>query len=413
MSYFETTNFRLDDSPSIDAFGRLRVSNPQGIFDSQFTYGKRAGLWEDLTTGAGSAIAANANARTVTLTITTANPAYAIRQTYDYMRYQPGKSQMILMTGVIGAIKANTIQRIGYFDDDDGLFFEQDGTNLKVVRRTSVAAGPGTPVDNAVIQSAWNLDTMDGTGPSGVTIDTSKTNIFLIDFEALYVGRIRFGFVLDGLPVYCHEINNANSLTVPYMGTANLPLRYELRGAGAAGTTTMEQICCSVLSEGGQEFERAIAHTAARTSAIAASAGTPECVVAIRPSQDFPNGSGVANRTKVILKSISAYATTNPAYLQLVYGATITGGSWASVGTNSSVEKNITATDITGGQAVWTGFIAAASKTESSIEANIVAQLPFALNYAGTDQSKGWALLADSLSGTSNVSGALNWDEIH
>ena len=170
----------------------------------------------------------------VILSGTTASGSTSIRQTFEYYRYQPGRSQQVLMTGVMGAKKTNVRQRIGLFDANNGLFFEQDGTNLKVVRRTKTS---GVVVDNAVFQSAWNIDHLDGAGKSGILLDMSKAQIFVIDFEWLGVGRVRFGFNINGITYYCHQIFNANNLTTVYMQTANLPLRYELQNTAASRYT--------------------------------------------------------------------------------------------------------------------------------------------------------------------------------
>ena len=69
---------------------------------------------------------------------------------------------------------------------------------------------------------------MDGTGTSGYNIDFTKSQLYVIDFEWLSVGRIRFGFYIFGKIYYCHQISNFNELDEPYMKTANLPIRYEI-----------------------------------------------------------------------------------------------------------------------------------------------------------------------------------------
>src|SRR5579863_8450224 len=157
------------------------------------------------------------------------------------------------MTGFLGAIKTNVAQRIGYFDANDGVFFYQDGTNLGVAVRTSTS---GSPVTTLIPQSTWNIDKLDGTGSSGITITTANTQIFVIDLQWLGTGRVRFGFDIGGVIVYCHAINNANAgETSPYMNTGSLPCRYEITNTGtAASTTTMKAICTSVISEGGAEI---------------------------------------------------------------------------------------------------------------------------------------------------------------
>jgi hypothetical protein len=156
-----------------------------------------------------------------------------------------------MMTFVMptGAVSGN-IKRIGYYNANNGIFFETDGTTINIVRRTYVT---GSAVDNEVAQASWNLDTMDGNGDSGITLDITKTNILVIDLEWLGVGRVRVGWNIDGVTYYCHEFLNANSLSDVYMSTANLPLRLEIQNDGTGVADSIEQICSTIISEGGSE----------------------------------------------------------------------------------------------------------------------------------------------------------------
>ena len=90
---------------------------------------------------------------------------------------------------------------------------------------------------------------MDGTGPSGLTLDFTKTQLFVIDMEWLGVGRVRFGFYAYGRIQYVHQFTNINQLTEPYTNSINLPISYTLIGTSGVGSIT--QICSTVISEGG------------------------------------------------------------------------------------------------------------------------------------------------------------------
>lgn len=164
---------------------------------------------------------------------------------------------MILLTGVIGIGSSGITQEIGQFNDDNGLFFRIDDGIAYVVRRTKTS---GSVVDNSVAQSSWNIDAMDGTGNSGITIDFDKTQIFIIDYEWLGVGRVRMGFVIGGSIYYCHEFLNSNVLTVVYMSTPNLPLRYSIENDGTGAASTLDHICSTVISEGGQQDTGMLRH---------------------------------------------------------------------------------------------------------------------------------------------------------
>jgi hypothetical protein len=237
---------------NVDAFGRLRVSEPLTIFDSKSIMSKN-NLFDESTANGGS-VTYTANKSTVNLNVTEAASSKTIRQTKRVMSYQPGKSLLIFNTFVMNTLTANLKQKVGLFDANNGIFFTADGTTLKIVRRTYTS---GAAVDTEISQSSWNGDTLNGTGASGFTLNAATSNILFIDIEWLGVGSVRVGFVINGQLITAHTFYNANSLTTVYMQTANLPIRYEIERAGtlSAGTYTLQQICSSCISEGGYQPE--------------------------------------------------------------------------------------------------------------------------------------------------------------
>jgi len=251
MTYLKDVNIQAADSPSIDAFGRWRTSEQFTLFDSKMLYDKAPDFYDEVTNGTATSNWANSK---VTMTVS-ANNDYVIRQSKVRLTYQPGKSQLVILTGLIGGAAADTVSRLGYFNssivaphtaDFDGLYFEQAAGVVTINQRRN-GADTGT-----VAQASWNVDTLDGNGPSAITVDWTVPQIFFMDFEWLGLGRVRFGLVIDGIPVVCHAFNNANSLASalqPYMISPNHSVRYEIRSTG--GTSSLEQVCSSVQSEGG------------------------------------------------------------------------------------------------------------------------------------------------------------------
>lgn len=248
MSYFERTQIQAADSASVDAFGRWRTSQPFTLFDGIHT-ASDSYRWDEATTGSGATATVNLTRASTTLS-TTANTAGSVaKQTLTRFKYTPGKSQVVLCTFVLGGSVGGNTKRVGYFDIRNGIFLQQSGSELGIVRRTYTS---GSAVDNKVVQADWNLDRMDGTGPSGITLDWTKTQILVIDLEWLGVGRVRVGFNVDGVTYYCHQFLNANNLDVVYMSTASLPIRYEITNDGTGGAASIEQICSTIMTEGGE-----------------------------------------------------------------------------------------------------------------------------------------------------------------
>ena len=240
-------------SANFDAFGRLRVSNPQTIFDSKLVYDAQPLYWsEELTNPSITSTYDQPNARVILSVAGTSGQA--IRQTRRFFNYQPGKSQLIFQTFNAQNVESGVIKRIGYFDSSDGFFLELDGvgiTPVSLVRRSSSGTATTT-----VPQASWNLDTLDGSGgsanPSGISLKLNATQILVLDFEWLGVGSARMGFVINGQIVYAHRFDCANIEANVYMQTPNLPLRYEIDAPALGGTGTLDCICGTVISEGGQ-----------------------------------------------------------------------------------------------------------------------------------------------------------------
>ncbi|MCA9329389.1 hypothetical protein KDA11_01995 [Candidatus Saccharibacteria bacterium] len=249
--------------PTLDAFGRLRVAEPTTLFDAKFQYNKQPEEWDEITSGTGG-IAYTLEYPYISLSVN-AGTGKAVRQTRRYHTYQPGKSFDILITGTLevsGGI-TNVVARIGLFDDasdktdatvsdhlqTNGYYFQLNGTTFGVVQRSYIT---GSLVTTTVNQSSFNIDRLDGTGPSGVTIDPSKRQIYFISLEWLGVGQVAMGIYIGSQQIPCHVFRHANlDSTLPYTNRGSLPVRYDISANSSGSTASMRQICCTVTSNGG------------------------------------------------------------------------------------------------------------------------------------------------------------------
>ncbi len=190
---------------AVDAFGRARVSTPFTVFDSSHRY-RDNGLWDTANTGGSATFSANEGLMNLSVNAT-AN-SEVIRETSIVLSYQPGKSLQILNTFVMNEAKENLRQRVGYFGEQNGIYLELDGSDLYFVRRSY---NSGNVINTRVHKDDWNLDNLDGLGPSGFTLDISKAQIMFIDIEWLGVGSVRCGFVIDGQFVHVHSFHQHKS----------------------------------------------------------------------------------------------------------------------------------------------------------------------------------------------------------
>jgi len=342
-----------------DAFGRQRVSAPLTLFDSSHRY-RDNNLWETATTGTASATF-SANEGLVNLTVDGTSGSQVIRETTKVFSYQPGKSLLIMSTFVPATPKANLRQRVGYFGADNGMYFEINGTTPYFVER-SLSTGTQTEV----VQSNWNGDKLDGTGPSGITLDTTKAQILWMDIEWLGLGTVRMGFVINGQFILCHSFHHANLITSTYITTASLPLRYELTNTGAtSGSSTMKQVCSTVISEGGYELrgiQQAVG-TAITTPRTLTTAGTFYPIVSLRLKTTALDAIIIMTAL-----SIMGVGNGNDYNWQVRASGTTTAGSWVSAGVDSSVEYNLTGTSYAGGRILASGFLNSSNQGSPSID---------------------------------------------
>jgi len=278
---FKNTDF-AGGAAGTDAFGRQRVSNPEAIFNSKQIFDNQPLYWDDIQySGSGTSSTHSTNTASSILAVSATTAGKRIRQTYMRFNYQPSKSQLINITGVLTNSGGGTgiVCEMGIFDDNNGLFLRKSGNTISLVKRSSVT---GSPVDTVTTRSNWSLDPMDGSGPSQVNLDFTKAQILVIDFEWLGIGRVRYGFNVDGITYYCHEINNANNIDSVYMSTPNLPLRYSIENTGAGAASSIECICGAIISEGGKEEVGTNRYISTNTTAITATKFFTNAVLAFR-----------------------------------------------------------------------------------------------------------------------------------
>lgn len=358
------------DTRNFDAFGRFRVCTPFTVYDIKQNTSNQPLFYDDAETDGSGTASLYLDYKGATRISVSANTAGTrVRQTKTWAQYQPGKSQMILMSANFRGSVPGVSKKMGMFNELYGLYYDLDGDGMHVCVRTY---NTGAATQIRVNQSDWNKDTLDGNGPSGITLDFSKVQLGFVDYEWLGVGRVHFGFVIDGLIYYCHEIKHTNIDEEIYMSNPNAPLRYEISNDGSGADAYIDTMCVSVQSEGGQESSSITTYLSRN--------GTP-CTLA---NQDIytPVLSArlKATRpcTRVQVRDVSILLTTNTNYEWVLFlNPDIAGtdtASWVPV-PGSAMEYDIsrTATNaVTGGYRVDGGY--GASSAQARMPAGQVIQ---------------------------------------
>jgi hypothetical protein len=399
----------ITDSANLDAFSRLRVSNPLILHNSQFTYDLAPVIYEPITNGTGATVTFDSTNRCALLTFaSTPTGGKAYMQSFEYLPYQPGRSQLIFITfNMLGGI-ANTLKFAGYSDGTNGIEFQLNGTTKQFVIYSGTSAGNET-----VTQSSWNIDPLDGTGASGITLDVTKTQILVIDIQALYVGRVRVGFDIGGQVIYAHEFLHANTFIYPYAQTVNLPVRCGMTCTGTV-STTMNFICSAVISEGGSEDINVYGYTFQQDSGVVSIGTGGTHMLSLRPRTTF---NSITNRSRVAFIDVEIYNAGNQAVQwQLCIGQAITGTTtYNNVNTNySSSEYNVLGT-LSGSPVIVIdgGYVASGGSVKTVTNTAIISRYPITLDAAGLHRAMGTLTLkATSLSGSQNCYGSIKFREI-
>jgi hypothetical protein len=392
-----------------DAFGRLRISQPLTLFDSSHRY-RDNNLWTNLVVGAGSTVGFVTTQGLIHLGIGTTAGCSIIRETTKVFAYQAGKSLEVMNTFVMNSQKTNLRQRVGYFGGDNGIYCEVDGNTVNFVERSIVS---GMMSESRVPQSQWLYDLLDGTGPSGYVLDTSKAQIFWMDIEWLGVGTIRVGFVIDGQFIHCHSFHHANLVESTYITTASLPLRYEIANTGiTTSPSILKQICSTVISEGGYELRglQQAASTEIQTPVDLTTANTYYTLVSIR-LKTTPNRLDAI----VILTALSIMGVTNNAnYNWQVRASGISnGGTWVDAGVDSAVEYKLDGGTYTGGRILASGFMNGSNQGSIPVDILKEALFKFQLERNGlTGTPYELTVVAASNIAGSDIFASMDWEEI-
>jgi hypothetical protein len=360
-SYVETTKdgslefaqrVTFGDSAQTDSFGRVRVSLPNVVYDNYEIQGKKDIVWNELAVG-GATASHVANQSAIKFETTAANGDKFTRSSKKLTLYTPGTSILCFFTGVMGVGAANSSQRIGIFNSTNGVFFEQKDQVMGIVIRSNTS---GSAVNNRIDRDDWNMDPCDGTGPSGVTLDFTKTQIFTLDLEWLGVGRVRCGFVHQGKFVLAHEFYHNNDLTTVYMKSAILPITYQVENTAAStALSDFRQICSSFIVEG-QETVSKIPRTVnngVTARATTTTTGIPLISIKLQ----------TANVGQTMLRPINASYMSignRDHVFELHYGGTLESASWANVSGFGMVD--IAATHITGSTKISTVYTASSQR---------------------------------------------------
>jgi hypothetical protein len=408
-TYINATSGIPQYSPStpasfgFDSFGRTKISEPYTLFDNQHRY-TSGDEFSDITSGT-AAVSYLENESTDLFTIGTASGDKIYRESKKCFPYQPGKALTVMQTFVMAPTKTGLRQRVGYFSRQNGVYLQQSGSTVSVVRRTFTS---GAIEEEIVNQANWNIDTMNGLGPSRLHLDLTKAQILFMEFEWLGVGSAKVGFAVNGQFITVHQFNHSNIIDKVYMTTATLPLRYEIENiAATASSSAMKQICATVLSNGGYDRKPEV-WSASRNTLFTNIGTTFVPLAAVRLK------AGRMDSVVQIARVNIATTSNNLFEWALLRNPAITGGTWVENTPTQDTEYNITATSLTNGIVVRRGFLAGSNQNNAATDLEIENSFDLQLGRTNSDTpvSDIYCLAIRTISSTGDAVGSIQWHEL-
>jgi len=399
-------SFSNSEAPTnFDAFGRLRVCEPVTLFESQHRYNDN-GKWNNLISGTA---ASNYLINESAVQLNASNGGSITRESNLVFNYQAGKSLLTMSSFVFSSSTIGVTQKIGYFNDYNGIYLLQDGhaDGAAFVLR-SYASGAMT--ETIIRQKNWNCDAFDGNGSSGRLLNLNKANILWIDLEWLGVGAVRCGFVVDGKLMLGHIFYNDNRNDTVYMTTAILPLRCSLLN-NTATSPFIKQICNTVISEGGHNPESITYNQESSpitiqrtTSAAAGDKGKSYNAVSIRLTSGKLDGIIIPNGISLLSDSAKLYQ-----WSLIKNAAFVTSPTWLDHPACLTTQYTVTDSQVTGGTIVKAGYITNAS---DSLVLNDFGSnhLQLGRTLSGVSDTYTFAISSDSTSAKFNA--ILSWYQI-
>lgn len=410
MVYLFNSDVTLKHTEQVDSFGRLRVSNPVTLFDSQNRYKLNEKFYSNLI-GTGTAVNYIQAQSSANLFVTSNVNDFVARESRFVFNYQPGKSLLSMSTFVMNPAKSGLVQRVGYFGRENGYYIQLGSntspttlfSNVYIVERSNVL---GTVSETAVAQQNWNGDKLDGTGASGLSLDITKSQIFYTDIEWLGVGSVRTGVVINGIFINCHTFNHANLIPYTYVTTACLPVRYEITNrAATSGTSNLNQICSTMLSEGGYEPKEQLFCQVGPTTTTTLGSTTPVPLISIRLAPGRLDAIAVLKQINVAVNSNNDLARWS-----LILNGTLSGPtSWGAHTDSTNVQIDTGSSGISGGRAIEVGFAQTGSLSTSLTPSFFEAQLG---RNSFTNTSDVITLVAGACTSNPGIFYSLAWAEL-
>lgn len=401
------SNKYTENYGSISSDERLKTVEATHLFNGSFIYDTSDLLWETYQITTGGTLTHLPNSCGIRLSTDGTANSKVIRQSKNYFRYTPNKTQKLVVSILFGSTQTGVYKRIGLFDDNNGFYWEHRSDGMYIVRRSKTS---GSVVNTREHSRDWNIDKLDGTGPSSLVVDWTKIQLLYIEYMWQGSGCIVFSIQYGKKVHPVHVIQAGNLLTTPHIGRPDLPIRYTIATDDDTTTTadSFDAFSGSVITEGSGEEATSLTFGAdSGTTAKSVTARTP--LLTIRPKLTY---NSITNRG--FIEPIKAEVISNNAAVlaEIVINGTITSGVFNSVHANSLAQSDNSGIGITGGITLGKFFVPSGQKECFDRYEFKKNSIPISLDSSGNLQTNLSIVVSALAGGTANVHGLINWKEL-
>ena len=332
-----------DDTVQHTSTNRRKVSNYEITEFNTFQYTKDPLIWDEEVTGTASSTLDTYEA-TLVMSVGTTTGDRIERQTKRVLPYIPGRENEVIMHFKLNAQQTGIVKRLGILDETSGIYLEDDGTTYNVVLRKTTSGGVS---ETRIARANWNGDKLDGTGSSGITLDFTKFQTLVIEYN-WFTGHAELKFIIgnDAHSIHQFEFNNSQDTVIT--NTPFLPIKWDIHNTtGAAGTHTMEISSYATLSEAGQVplgVKNTVTTPIAGINCTAAETFYP--ILSIRLRTDRIKGIVLPQNFQV------AALDNSPLFYKVLLNPVLTGATTWNTYADTHIEYNVDATAVTEGDFV-------------------------------------------------------------
>ena len=380
------------DSGNLNALGILRTAQSKIIFNRSERFNLEEDIYFSATLANDATITHDANKCARILNVTSTVGSKAVRQTRRYFRYVKGKPQYILISSNPKGLAAGMTKRFGHYDADNGVFISLEGLTPKIILRSSTS---GSVVDSEYPISVWD-DKLDGTGLSGITIDWSKNNLFVIDYAWLGAADIRFSIYDNGKPRVFHTIKTSNLIETSWSQSAILPLRFELENTASLVGSTIEFSCYSIQTDDGDVIAGSIKNDSTGITPLSINT-TEKVVFAIRLNSTFKGN------IKPLITQLFMPSGNSTIYYRVILNPVLTTDVWSDV-PNSIAQRLVSVAAFADGYHLDSGYIATGP---TSTDRELLSDVELGRDLAGNGDIL--AIVARTLSSNANLLISTTW----